>query len=492
MNFSRRSLLNLPLALPLAWMGPPPAGAQSRRNVLFLAVDDLRPQLGCYGDRYAHTPHMDSIAARGVVFERAYCQQAVCGPSRASLLTGLRPDTIRVYDLSTPFRRTVPDAVTLPQLFRQHGYHTENIGKIFHGAEAMNDRISWSVPERLHMVTKRDQYALEANRPAEDWTKTVATERANVPDEAYIDGRVAADAVETLHRIKDRPFFLGVGITKPHLPFTAPSKYWDLFDRSKLPLAPNPGAPRAVAGFAIPSYSELRSYADFPDDGPIPEAKMREAIHGYYAATAYADACIGRVLKELDRLKLADNTVIALWGDHGWHLGEHGHWGKSTNFEIATRAPLIVAAPGVSRRGARSRRLVEFVDIYPTLAELCGLPAPASLEGDSFVSLLKDPARPWKTAAFSQYPRPVKAVAQSTDSILKGDVMGYTMRTESFRYNEWRRGGEVLEIELYDHRKDPHETVNVAGDSSYRAPLAALRKQMQAGWKGARIARASL
>lgn len=486
MNYSRRSLLNL----PFAWMTARLAGAQPRRNVLFIAVDDLRPQIGCYGDRYAHTPHMDSIAARGVVFERAYCQQAVCGPSRASLLTGLRPDTIRVYDLSTPFRRAVPDAVTLPQLFRQHGYHTENIGKIFHGAEVMNDRASWSVPERLHMVTKRDQYALEANRPAEDWTKTAATERAGVPDEAYIDGRVAADAVDTLHRLKDRPFFLGVGITKPHLPFTAPSKYWDLFDRSKLPLAPNPGAPRAAAGFAIPSYSELRSYADFPDDGPIPEAKMREAIHGYYAATAYADACIGRVLKALGRLKLAENTVIALWGDHGWHLGEHGHWGKTTNFEIATRAPLIVSAPGVSQRGARSRRLVEFVDIYPTLAELCGLPAPDALEGDSFVPLLKQPARPWKAAAFSQYPRPVKAAAQSTDSILKGDVMGYTMRTESFRYNEWRRAGEVIEIELYDHRKDPHETVNVAAVPSYREPLEVLRKQMQAGWKGARIARA--
>ncbi|MBS1824837.1 MAG: sulfatase [Acidobacteria bacterium] len=467
------------------------AAAASKRNVLFIAVDDLRPQLGCYGDRFARTPHIDSIAARGVVFDRAYCQQALCGPSRASLLTGLRPDTIGVHDLSTPFRRARPNAVTLPQLFLQNGYHTENIGKIFHGETVMNDRGSWSVPERLHMVTKRQQYALAANQPAEDWVKTVATERADVADNAYIDGRVADDAVATLERVAKGPFFLGVGITKPHLPFTAPSKYWDLFDRRELPLAANPDPARNAAGFAIPSYSELRSYADFPKEGPISEAKMREAMHGYYAATAFADACIGRVLDALGKLGLAGNTVIALWGDHGWHLGEHGHWGKSTNFETATRAPLIVSAPGVGRAGKHTRRLVEFVDIYPALAELCGLKAPAELEGESFVPLLREPEkRVWKKAAFSQYPRPAqKTKAQSTDSILKAGVMGYTMRTEDLRYTEWRQEGRVLETELYDHRRDPQETENVAAVPSYRNELNAMTKQMQAGWQGARHAR---
>lgn len=464
------------------------AAGRDKPNVLFVAFDDLRPQIGCYGDRFAHTPNIDSIAARGVLFERSYCQQALCGPSRASLLTGLRPDTIRVHDLTTPFRRAVPDAVTLPQLFKNHGYHTENIGKIFHGHELMNDRASWSAPERLHMVTKRDQYALKQNQPAEEWTKTVATERADVADEAYIDGRVAADAVDTLHRIKDRPFFLGVGITKPHLPFTAPSKYWDLFDRAKLPLAANPGPARGAASFAIPSYSELRSYADFPKSGPIPEAKMREAMHGYYAAAAYADACLGRVLKALDRLNLTRNTIVALWGDHGWHLGEHGHWGKSTNYEAATRAPLIVAAPGVARAGSRCRGLVEFVDIYPTLAELCRLPAPANLEGQSFVPLLRRPEQRGKLAAFSQYPRPSNTKASGTDSILKGDTMGYTMRTEEFRYTEWRRGSEVIETEAYDHRRDPAETVNVAGDPAYAEPVARLKRMMQDGWRGAKRA----
>jgi arylsulfatase A-like enzyme len=461
--------------------------AAQRPNVLFIAVDDLKPKLGCYGDRFARTPHIDSIAARGVVFERAYCQQALCGPSRASLLTGLRPDTIRVYDLTTPFRRAAPGAVTLPRLFRNNQYHTENIGKIFHGHPAMNDRESWSVPERLHMVVKRDQYALPANQPAEEWTKTVATERADVPDEAYIDGRVAADAVETLHRIKDRPFFLAVGITKPHLPFTAPARYWDLFDPSELPLAANPAPARGAARFAIPSYSELRSYADFPKDGPIPENKMREAMHGYYAATAFADACIGRVLTELERLNLTRKTIVVLWGDHGWHLGEHGHWGKSTNFEAATRAPLVVSAPGVSRTGVRCPRLVEFVDIYPSLAELCGLSAPRSLEGDSFVPLLKRPDWPWKPAAFSQYPRPSRSGPAQPGDILGGDVMGHTMRTETLRYTEWR-GSSAVDVELYDVGNDPHETVNVAGDPSFATRLRQMRNLMRDGWKGARHA----
>ncbi|MEP7361640.1 MAG: sulfatase [Acidobacteriota bacterium] len=457
----------------------------ARRNVLFIGVDDLRPQLGCYGDRFAKSPNIDGLASRGVTFDRAYCQQAVCGPSRSSLLTGLRPDTIRVYDLNTSFRVAVPDAVTLPQLFLNHGYHTENIGKIFHGTELMNDRRSWSVPERLNMVTKREQYALTKNKPAEDWTKTVATERADVPDDGYIDGRVALDAVETLQRLKGKPFFLGVGITKPHLPFTAPGKYWDQFNRAQLPLPPNLEWPKDAPRFAIPTYSELRSYADFPDEGPISEAKMREAIHGYYAASSYADACIGKVLNELDRLGLRDNTVVVLWGDHGWHLGENTHWGKSTNFEICTRVPMIVSAPGAGKAGVHSPALVECVDMYPTLAELCGLPAPSTLEGTSMARLLKDPRRHWKTAAFSQYPRSSKTSVGSA-AILGGDVMGYSMRTNDYRYNEWRdKGGHVLDTELYDHIKDPAETVNVAGQASYGKVLTEMKKMMQAGWRGA-------
>jgi len=481
MNLTRRSLFLGTAAL---------AGCASRRpmNVLMIALDDLRPQLGCYGDTFAHTPHMDSIAARGVVFRNAYCQQAVCGPTRASLLTGLRPDTIGVHDLNTSFRVRVPDAVTLPQHFLNHGYHTENIGKVFHGNDVMNDRRSWSVDERLHQVVKREQYALPQNHdPNNEWKKMAATECADVPDEAYIDGRVANDAIQTIARLRDRPFFLGVGFTKPHMPFAAPRKYWDLFDRNRVPLPANPGRPAAIGQFPVPAYSELRSYADFPDSGPIPEDKVREAIHGYYAAIAYADACVGKVLAALDRHGLRDNTIIALWGDHGWHLGEHSHWGKTTNFEICTRSPLIVAAPGVGRSPASSTALVEFVDLYPTLAELCGLPVPGSLEGASMVPLLHQPDRTWKTAAFSQYPRRRQNPSQSTTAVLSGEIMGYTMRTAHHRYTEWRpkAGGDPLEVELYDRTRDPHETANVAAEPAYHDTLETLRARMAAGWRGA-------
>jgi len=325
MKLTRRQLLWGGLGLSCAR-----PGAVRPKNVLFFAVDDLRPQLGCYGDTFARTPSIDSIAARGVTFENTYCQQAVCGPARASLLTGLRPDTIRVYDLNTSFRKAVPDAVTLPEHFLNHGYHTENIGKVFHGNDIMNDRQSWSVAERLHQVEKRDQYALEENRDPDPWKKTSATEIADVPDNAYIDGKVADDAVATLDRLGKggRPFFLAVGFTKPHLPFAAPKKYWDLFDRGQVPLAANPEKPSGIGEFPVPTYSELRSYGDYPDAGAIPEEDVRRALHGYYAATAYTDANVGKVLAKLDALGLSDNTIIVLWGDHGWHLERKGDVGQ--------------------------------------------------------------------------------------------------------------------------------------------------------------------
>ncbi|MEZ5355494.1 MAG: sulfatase-like hydrolase/transferase [Bryobacteraceae bacterium] len=446
------------------------AGALDRRmNVLFIAVDDLRPALGCYGDRYARTPHIDAIAAKGTVFERAYCQQAVCGPSRASLLTGLRPDTIGVYDLDTSFRVRVPDAVTLPGHFKANGYHAENIGKIFHGTDKMNDSRSWSVPERLHMVNKRDQYVLARNKDAtDDWKKFDATEIADVPDTAYIDGRVADDAVSTLRRLRGRPFFLAVGFTKPHLPFAAPKKYWDMYDRREVPIYPNQTRPRNMPAHALTAYSELRSYADVPDRGPIPEDKMREVMHGYYAATSYTDANVGKVIAELDRLGLRRNTVIVLWGDHGWHLGEQDYWGKTTNFEICTRAPLILSVPGHGK--GRTKALVEFVDIYPTLAEACGLPAVRGLEGVSMMPLLANPRRPWKKAVFSQYPRTQPS-----------RVMGRSMRTDQFRYTEW--GDQA--VELYDHRVDPEETVNVAGEAGRKSTVDRLHAMLAAGWRAA-------
>jgi arylsulfatase A-like enzyme len=445
--------------------------AEARRNVLFIAVDDLRPKLGCYGDPVAKTPNIDRLAARGLLFERAYCQQAVCAPSRASLLTALRPDTTRVYDLKTSFRKAVPGAVTLPEYFKTSGYHAESIGKIFHGDPLTLDRQSWSVPEQFPVLPKRDQYVLAENKDEKDpWKKTSALERVDVPDAAYRDGQIADAALEALARLKDRPFFLGVGFNKPHLPFAAPSRYWDLYRPEDLPLAPNPYLAEDAPKHALQAYSEMRSYADYPQNGPIPERKMRAALHGYYACVSYIDAQIGKLLDALDRLKLAGNTAVALWGDHGWHLGEQDYWGKTTNFEVCVRAPLVLSVPGETG-GRRTRALTEFVDIYPTLVDACGLPRPRDLEGISLMPLFRDPRREWKRAAFSQYPR-------------SGGVMGYSMRTEHYRYTEWLNDkGDREGVELYDHERDPNETRNVA--STHRQLVAELARARTAGWRAA-------
>ncbi len=476
-----------------------------RLNVLMIAIDDLRPEVGCYGASYVHSPHIDRLARDGVTFTRAYCQQAVCSPSRTSLLTGLRPDATRIYDLNTHFRKTIPGIVTLPEHFKQHGYHTQGLSKIYHGD--LDDPQSWSVP---HWRPQAPTYhnpdslaALEEHRRAvgprpqadkvlERDPKTgvplrvqragringPSWEAADVPDNALIDGKTADRAVEVLREIKDRPFFLAVGFLKPHLPFVAPRKYFEHYPLESIQTAGNPNPPEGAPSLAMTDYNELRSYSDIPKKGPVPEAKAKELIRAYRAATSFTDAQIGRVLDELDRLGLRERTVVVLWGDHGWQLGEHGQWCKHTNFELATRSPLIISAPGLASRGRQSAALSEFVDIYPTLCELAGLPIPPKLEGLSLVPVLKDPDRPWKTAAFSQYPRQ--------------KVMGYTMRTDRYRYTEWAEPGQPpVGVELYDHQTDPGENVSLAGREKYKELAAKLSGQLHAGWREARPAEGS-
>jgi arylsulfatase A-like enzyme len=475
------------IAMAAGLAAAPVAAPAARMNVLFVAVDDLRPELGCYGVKGIRSPAIDRLAARGTVFERAYCQQAVCSPSRTSLLTGCRPDTTRVYDLETHFRKNLPDVVTLPQHFKSHGYFTRSVGKIFHGG--LDDAPSWSEPPPK---AGRPMYALPANKElvarkieaAKDREfKTASarynamtgpsTECADVADNAYSDGAIADAAIEMLRAAKDKPFFLAVGFLKPHLPFIAPKTYWDLYRRDAIAAAPNPFAPDGASRFALPDWGELRAYSDIPRTGPLPEEQARVLKHGYYACVSYMDAQLGRVLDELDRLGLRETTVVVLWGDHGWKLGDHGAWCKHTNFEIDTRAPLICAAPGRKGAGRPSRALVEFVDLYPSLCELAGLPLPPHLEGTSFTPLLDAPDRPWKPAAFSQYPR--------------GPVMGHTMRTDRFRFTRWiAKDGTESARELYDHRADPQENRNIAEAPGNRAQVAELTAQMQAGWKAAR------
>lgn len=470
------------------------SGQQARRqpNVLFFAVDDLRTDIGCFGNQEAKTPNIDALAKRGMVFRRAYCQQAVCSPSRTSLLTGLRPDSTKVYDLVTHFRNTVPDVVSLPQHFREHGYYTVGMGKIYH--PGYDDPKSWSEPHRdgtaegyVLPENKQRMAAGKANAKANKKGKgkgATATrgepfEMADVPDSAYHDGSLADMAVEKLKELKTRnePFFLAVGFLKPHLPFNSPKKYWDLYEPAQLKLAANPFRPQDAPPFAVTDFGELRNYYGVPATGPVSDELARKLIHAYRAATSFTDTNIGRVLAELDRLSLRDNTVVVLWGDHGWKLGEHASWCKHSNTENDTNAPLVIAAPGAKAAGQSTTALVEFVDIYPTLCDLAGLRLPAHLQGVSMKRLLDDPNRGWKSAAFSQYPRSVEGQA----------LMGYAMRTDRYRYVEWRKRNtrEVVAQELYDHQTDPAENQNIATRPESSALLSQLSAQLEAGWQAA-------
>ncbi len=434
-----------------------------RPNVLLICVDDLKPALGCYGDPAAKTPHIDGLAARGVRFDMAYCNQAVCSPSRNALLTGLRPGTIGIYNLPTNFRRAVPDAVTLPQAFRAAGWRTEAIGKIFHAGHGnREDEASWEVP---HASPPAPMYVLPENQPPpgprpastspglSSRPRGTATESADVPDDTYSDGQFAAEAVRRLEAAaadpEQRPFFLAVGFLKPHLPFVAPKRYWDLHDPVALPVGRPAGPPSGAPAYAPQFGSELRQYNDIPADGPIPAETARRLVHGYYAATSYMDACVGRVLDALVATGLADRTIVVLWGDHGWHLGDHGIWCKHTNYEQAVRIPLVVALPG--GQAAATAAIVESVDIYPTLCDLAGVPVPAGLDGRSFQATLADPATPARGHAHHVYPREGR--------------MGRAIRTPRHRLVEWTARGaraEPTEFELYDYQADPAETRNLA------------------------------
>lgn len=478
---SRRSFL----ASTAAAFAAPASASDKKLNVLFIAVDDMRPDLGCYGNQYVRTPNLDKLASKGLVFQRAYCQQAVCSPSRTSLLTGRRPDTTKIYELQTHFRRTIPDVVTLPEHFKKNGYVTAGMGKIFHGG--LDDPQSWSIPwwgpgmqvawnsEENRARSQKVWARLQENglrippaggSRAERGPAWLASDE---PDEALPDGKTAATAVRALSELKEKPFFLAVGFARPHLPFIAPKKYYDLYPKESVKHPDYAPEPVGVPKVALHASGELRNYADIPEKGPIPDDKALELIRGYYAAISYTDAMIGRVIDQVDKLGLRDNTVVIVWGDHGWHLGNHGLWNKHSNFEKATRAPLIISVPG-QRGGRKSNALVEFVDIYPSLAEICGIAKPEGVEGSSFVPLLERPNRDWKTAVFSQYPR--------------GKVMGYSMRTDRHRYTEWGTEG----VELYDYHSDPDEKQNLAVLPESAPLVKELSERLRAGWKAARPA----
>jgi iduronate 2-sulfatase len=465
-----RSLIASGRFMALGLIGAVALSATDRRpNVLFIVADDLRVELGAYGDTEVISPHLDALAARGVLFNRAYCQQAVCNPSRASVLTGRRPDSIKVWDLAARFRETSPDVVTLPEHFRKNGYITRAVGKIFHNEVRvdpkrvpMSDPASWSSPP-THASGAHWQDWVVPGDPAGPKQKGDAVQALDVPDEAYFDGQIATEACDALRTLKqqDAPFFLAVGFWKPHLPFNAPKKYWDRYDRSRLAPPRDPQWPKGAPELARHPSHELRGYGGIPKTGPLTDAQVMELRHGYYAGITFLDAMVGRVLDELEKQGLAGNTIVVFWSDHGFHLGERDLWAKTSNYELDARVPLIVAAPERMQAGRKTDAIVELLDLYPTLVDLAGLPAAAGLEGRSFAPVLADPELPGKSVALTQHPHPFYGG--------RWTAMGYAVRSERYRYIEWRsrESGEVIARELYDHRRDPGETINCSDEPGY-------------------------
>ena len=444
----------------------------SRPNVLFIAVDDLRPQLACYGKSFMQTPHFDQLARRGVVFERAFCMVPTCGASRASLMTSLRPTPRRFVSYTARADKEAPGVVTMNTHFKNNGYTTISLGKIFHFPDdnvAGWSQKPWRSSAKDHQKRAAEKKAIAEHKrkyPQRKKVRGPAYEAADVPDDRYRDHQVASKAIEHLQEFADgdSPFFLAVGFVKPHLPFCAPQKYWDLYDFDQIDIPDNYHPPKGAPKGAVHTSGELRAYSGIPPSGPVDRDTARHLIHGYYACVSFIDAQLGRLLEALEENGLADDTIIVLWGDHGWQLGEHGMWNKHSCFETSMHTPLLVSAPGI-QSGTRTAALTEFIDIYPSLCELTGIEIPGHVEGESFVPLMKDPSRAGKPYAVGRF------------------TLGDTIRTDHYRYSEYRdqRGaGKQTGSMLYDHRSDPDENTNVAGKAENASTVSALSQDLNA------------
>ena len=445
--------------------------AAKKPNVLFIAADDLSNALGCYGDVIAKTPHLDRLAATGVCFERAYNQLPLCNPTRASVMTGLRPDRIKVYDLDAHFRTTVPDAVTLSQRFMQNGYFAGRVGKVYHynvpasiGTDGFDDPESWMKTVNPWGRDNVDEALIFNAEPHRKISGALSWLAADGTDEEQTDGMIATEAIQMMKRHKDEPFFVAAGFFRPHTPYVAPKKYFDMYplDQIRLPYAPADDR----EDIPVPAFAHNNPVPNYSLD----ELTCRKALQAYYACVSFIDAQVGRMLDALDEMGIADETIVVFWSDHGYHLGEHlGIWQKRTLFEQGARAPLIVRAPGMKGNGQPCRRIVEFVDIYPTVTEAAGLPVPKGLDGKSLVPLLNDPLKDWNGMAITQILRP-------QDNRLATMVMGRSVRTDRWRYTEWSEGESG--VELYDHHSDPMEFQNLAQspDAEARKVISRLKK----------------
>jgi arylsulfatase A-like enzyme len=505
----------------------------SKPNILFIAVDDLKPLLGCYGNTLVKSPNIDRLAKMATVFDRNYCQQAICGPTRASIMTGTRPDATKIWNLTTQMRDANPNTLTLPQYLISQGYTTSGIGKIYHPSSAIGgvDPLSWSIPylkakesdfptefgmpangqyqlpETKARMTpdiiaerKKQRQDLAANDENPKSIKGPSTECMDLPDNAYQDGVNALLAKNQIIELSksDKPFFMAVGFSKPHLPFVAPKKYWDLYKREDMPLAAFQEKSKNSVDVAYHNSGEMRGYSDIPpltsftdqkDFGlTLPIDKQQELIHGYYAAISYTDAQVGKLLDKLDALELTKNTIIVLWGDHGWHLGDHNIWCKHTNFEQATRTPMIISAPGIE--ASTTNASTEFVDIFPTLCDLAGVKIPEVLDGKSLKPIMNKSAKSVKDYSISQYPRSGTKSETERQGYASSKVMGYSLRDKRYRYTIWMTNDFrstqafnpdlIVGTELYDYDKDPNETINVVDEKEYKSVAKDLKSKMLA------------
>ncbi|HEU0119338.1 MAG TPA: sulfatase [Bryobacteraceae bacterium] len=447
------------------------AAAQPKKrplNVLFIATDDMNNALGCYGHPVVKTPNLDRLAARGIRFDRAYTQYALCSPSRTSLMTGLAPDTTRVYDLQKHFRSQLPDVVTMTQAFQKNGYFTARVGKIYHygnpgqiGTDGLDDRPSWNHVVNPKGVDKTEEEPRVTNHTPErkGLGSAIAFYASPAPDEKHTDGIVAAETIKLLEQNKDKPFFLAAGFYRPHCPYIAPKKYFDLYPPEELEPIPLAEGEMEIA----PPWA----YFTKPANWNMSRRQIQEALQAYYASISFVDANVGKLLDTLDRLGLTQNTIVVFWSDHGYGVGEHGQWMKQTLFEAASRVPLIFALPNAKTKGKACPRTVELLDLYPTLTGLCGLTGvPSNLHGRSLQPLLSNPTAKWDHAAVSQVGRR----AGNT-------LMGYSIRTERYRYTEWQDGQEGTE--LYDYQTDPNEKTNLAKSPAHAKVRAELQKMLQ-------------
>ena len=438
-----------------------PQPAAPKKNVLMIAVDDLNNDLGTYGHALVKSPNIDRLARRGVRFERAYCQFPLCSPSRTSVLTGLRPDSTKVFELKTHFRTTVPNVVTLPQHFKNNGYFTARVGKLYHygvpgqiGTNGLDDAPSWNTVRNPKGRDKAEEHLITNYTPRRGLGSSLSFLAAEGSDEEQTDGMVATEAIKLMEQNADKPFFLAVGFYRPHCPYIAPKKYFDLYPKDKIVLpAHSPGDT---------SQYPREAFFTYPFNWGLTEDQRRETIQAYFASITFMDAQLGRVMDALERLGLADNTIIVFWSDHGYLLSEHGQWKKQSLFEESARVPLIVAAPGAKGNGTASPRTVELLDIYPTLTDWCGLSPPGHVAGNSLVPLLNKPLQAWDHPAITQ--------------VLRTTGMGRSIRTERWRYTVWQDGQGAEE--LYDHNADPYELKNLAKEGSFQQIKDTLKAQL--------------